>query len=125
MKSARRDMAMTWYRSIEDVIDTNILTLDLTRDHHPHRLLRSRDAIQSVIERVREVENRGLSYQAAQLMRDIAMLHAFAGANHRTAYIVAKMFLRRNGKRLSVDRLEDAYAFIKDLENKTIEQIRG
>jgi hypothetical protein len=37
---------------------------------------------------------------------------------------VTKMFLRRNGKRLRIARLEDACLFISRLETKTVEQVQ-
>jgi prophage maintenance system killer protein len=47
-----------------------------------------------------------------------------AGANHRTAYGLAKMFLRRNGKRLRVDDFKNAYPFIKNVGAKSIREIQ-
>ena len=37
---------VVWYPSVEDVIDANILSLDLSYDKHPPRLLGSRKGIQ-------------------------------------------------------------------------------
>ena len=115
---------MTWYPSVEDVIDANITVLDISANKHPHKLLVIPQAIQSVIDRMIEIENKGLTCQAAYLMKELANLHAFDGGNHRTAYLVAKMFLRRNDKRLTVDRLDSAYLFISHIETKTIEQVQ-
>ena len=115
---------MTWYPSVEDIIDANITVLDISVNKHPHKLLVAPQAIQSVIDRVIEVEKKGLMCQAAYLMKGLVNLHAFAGGNHRTAYLVAKMFLRRNGKRLTVDRLDMAYLFISQIETKTVEQVQ-
>ena len=109
---------------MEDVIDANITVLDISADKHPHKLLVIPQAIQSVIDRMIEIENKGLTCQAAYLMKELANLHAFDGGNHRTAYLVAKMFLRRNDKRLTVDRLDSAYLFISHIETKTIEQVQ-
>jgi len=115
---------MTWYPSVEDIIDANITVLDISVNKHPHKLLVAPQAIQSVIDRVIEVEKKGLMCQAAYLMKGLVTLHAFAGGNHRTAYLVAKMFLRRNDKRLTVDRLDMAYLFISQIETKTVEQVQ-
>jgi death-on-curing family protein len=114
---------MVWYPSVDDVVDVNVGVVDATRNKHPHGLLVSPLAIESVLERVRRVESEGTIRQAAQLMRELVVLHPFAGANHRTAYIVVKLFLRRNGRRPRIARLEGAYAFIGDLETKTVEEI--
>jgi death-on-curing family protein len=113
-----------WYPSVEDIIDANITVLDVGSNKHPHRLLLRPEAIQSVIDHTIEVERKGLAYQAAWLMKELVELHAFDGANHRTAYLVAKIFLRRNGRTFRVARLDDAYLFISQLETKTIEQIQ-
>jgi prophage maintenance system killer protein len=65
-----------------------------------------------------------LTCQAAYLTKELANLHAFDGGNHRTAYLVAKMFLTRNDKRLTVDLLHSAYLLISHIETKTIEQVQ-
>jgi prophage maintenance system killer protein len=100
------------------------MVLDLTADRHPSKLVRSRNAIQEVIDDVKGSESKGLTYQAAQLMLALAKLHAFAGANHRTAYSVTKVFLRRNGKQLRGGTLKNAYPFIKNLGNKSIYEVQ-
>jgi len=115
---------MVWYPSVDDVVCTNEIVLDLTRDRHPSKLIRSREAIQSVINKVMREERRGVVYQAALLMKGLASLHAFDGGNHRTAYIVAKTFLWMNSKRLKIDRWELAYPFIKNVQARTIEEIQ-
>jgi hypothetical protein len=96
-----------WYPSVDDIADINITALDIGRDKHPHRLLYPRSGVQAVIDRVRASEDRGLNYQAALMIKELARSHLFAGGNHRTAYLVAKCFLRRNGKRFKVARLDD------------------
>jgi death-on-curing family protein len=115
---------MTWYPSVEDIIDANITVLDIAADKHPHKLLLRPEAIQSLIDRMVGAESRGLTYQAAFLMKELVNLHVFDGANHRTAYLVAKMFLRRNDKHLRVDHLERAYLFISHIETKSIEEVQ-
>jgi prophage maintenance system killer protein len=91
---------MVWYPSVDDIICANEIALDLTSDKHPSRLRRSRDSIQVLIDRVISEEAKGLNYQAALLLWGLADLHAFDGGNHRTAYVSAKTFLFKNGKRL-------------------------
>lgn len=115
---------MVWYPSVDDVIDMNILALDLSGDKHPHKLLGTRAGIQSILDGVKAEETMGLTFQAAQLMQTIPKAHLFDGANHRTGYGIAKMFLRRNGRRLRVNDLKNAYPFIEDISNKTIEEIQ-
>ncbi len=112
------------YPSVDDVIDMNIFALDLSGDKHPHKLLGSRERIQAIIQKVKTEEIKGLTYQAALLMKELVSAHIFDGGNHRTAYGIAKMFLRRNGRRLRVLNWGDGYAFIKDLRSKPIEEIR-
>ena len=48
----------------------------------------------------------------------------FGGGDHRTAYGMAKMFLRRNGKRLRANDLITGYPFIKDVRTESIEEIQ-
>lgn len=115
---------MTWYPSVEDVIYANFTVLALGDDKHPHKLLRSRESIQAVIDRLAQTERLGVKYQAAQLMKDLVNLHAFAGGNHRTAFVLVCLFLRQNGAQIRVERFSDAYDFIRDVERKSIEEIR-
>ena len=114
---------MVWYPTVDDVICTNIQVLDLTGDKHPHKLLGSRKGIQTVIDRVKQAEEKGLTYQASLFMRELANLHFFAGGNHRTAYIIAKTFLWRNNRRLRIDGFDQAYPFIKNIETRSIEEV--
>ncbi len=57
-------------------------------------------------------------------MKEFADAQVFAGANHRTGYGLAKMFLRRNGKRLRVNDLKNAYPVIKNIGTKSIQEIQ-
>jgi len=115
---------MVWYPSVDDTICTNIEVLDLTGDKHPHKLLGSREGIQAIIDKVKQQEDSSLTYQAARLLKELAGRHFFAGANHRTAYVVAKMFLIRNNRQLRVNSFEDAYPFIKNIETRDVEEIQ-
>lgn len=115
---------MVWYPSIEDVVHANIAGLSFGGDRHPHELLRSRTAIQVVIERTRELESRGITFQAAFLMKELVRLHAFAGGNHRAAFLVALFFLRQNGRRLRVEDFKQAHSFISEIECRNIEEIQ-
>jgi hypothetical protein len=63
---------MVWYPSIDDVIDMNINALDLSGDKHPHKILGSHERIQAIIDKVKSEESKGLAYQAALLMKELA-----------------------------------------------------
>jgi len=115
---------VVWYPTVDDVICTNNEVLDLTGDKHPHKLLGSREGVQAVIDKVRQAENQGLTTQAAMFMKEFAYLQLFAGGNHRTGYMVAKIFLLRNNKRLRVDGLNLAYTFIKNVDTRGISEIQ-
>jgi hypothetical protein len=115
---------MVWYPTVDDLIEINILVLDLTRDKHPHKLRGSRKGLQNLIETMAGEESRGLKFQAAYLMQRRPQIQFFDGANHRTGYVAAKMFLRKNGKRLWVDSWENAYPFIRSIETKTLDDVQ-
>jgi prophage maintenance system killer protein len=115
---------MVWYPWVDDLIDINIMCLDLTGDRHPHKLRGSRKGLQSLLEAMAQEEARGLTYQAAFLMQRIAQIQFFDGANHRTGYVAAKVFLRRNDKRFRVEQWGAAYPFINNIETKTLEDIQ-
>lgn len=116
--------ALVSYPSVDDVVYSNFIALSFGDDKHPHRLRRSRESIQAVLDQVARAESKGLTYQAAMLIKELAELHAFDGGNHRTAFVVTALFLKQNGRRMRIERFWDAYAFIKDLETKSIEQIQ-
>ena len=115
---------MVWYPSVEDIVCLNMLSLSMTSDKHPFKLLGSHKGIQAIIESVMKEEEKGLSYQAAYLMKALVNYHAFGGGNHRTAYATIYSFLERNGKRLRVSNWNEAYPFIKNIERRSIEEVR-
>jgi hypothetical protein len=88
------------------------------------QLLGTREGIQSLLDYIKGDEAMGLTFQTAELMQMIAMRHLFDGANHRTGYAVAKVFLMRNGRHLRVNDFDKAYPFIKNIGNKNIDEIQ-
>ena len=58
------------------------------------------------------------------MMQELVRLHPFAGGNHRTAYVIAGVFLLRNGRHFKTDRFEDAHLFIRDVGSKSIQEIQ-
>jgi prophage maintenance system killer protein len=118
------DSRRVWYASVDDIIFTNFQVVSLgLDDKHPHRLLTRPNSIQAVLDHVRESQAQGVTYQAATHVRTFR-LHPFAGGNHRTAYIAACVFLKRNGRQPRVEHFNDECVFIKDLQNKTVQQIQ-
>lgn len=113
-----------WYPSAQDAIDTNIDSLRMSGERHPHKILGSPRAIEAILNGVKAQERRGLSYQAALIMKEFVSVHVFAGANHRTAYGLAKLFLARNGQRLSVSDFGSAYPFIRSVRSKSVVAIQ-
>ena len=65
-----------------------------------------------------------MSFQAARFMKDILLLHAFDGGNHRTAYMTAYNFLKMNGMEIRVVKRTTAEPFVKSLPEKSYEQIQ-
>ncbi|MGA3298069.1 MAG: hypothetical protein ABSD41_11540 [Candidatus Bathyarchaeia archaeon] len=115
---------MVWYPSVDDVIDMNINALDLSGDKHPHKMLGSLKRIEAILGKVKSEEEMGMIHQAAVLLKEFADAQIFAGGNHRTGYGIAKMFLRRNGRRLRVNDYKNAYPFIKNIGDKSIDEIQ-
>lgn len=116
---------MVWYPTVDDIIEVNKLALEESQDKHPHRLRRSRESLQSTIDRVKEEEGRGLTYQAGRFMKDVLGLHAFDNANHRTAYELARIFLKKNGIKAIKVPVEIAEPFTKSLAAKTIQEVEA
>ncbi|MCJ7768658.1 hypothetical protein MUP79_09750, partial [Candidatus Bathyarchaeota archaeon] len=59
---SRRFDSPVWYPSVDDVVYANFAVFALGDDKHPHDLVRSREAIQSVLSQVRLVEEKGVIY---------------------------------------------------------------
>ncbi len=119
-----RTSSSVWYPSVEDAIRMNILALQYSGDKHPHKLLSSPDRVQAILNHIKLAEAKGLSYQAALMMKEFVRAHPFAGANHRTAFGVASTLLSRNGHQLSVSDFGAAYPFIRNIESRSLSSIQ-
>ena len=115
---------MVWYPTPDDIILLDKLTLGESRDKHPFKLLSTREGLQSMVDTIKEVEGMGLSFQAARFMKDVLLLHAFDGGNHRTAYMAAYNFLKVNDMKVRVVEWTIAERFVKSVPEKSYEQIR-
>jgi prophage maintenance system killer protein len=114
---------MVWYPTIEDVIKANKRAV--RKDRHPHKIIRSVRAIQSLIGNIMESESGGLTLQAARFMVELILLHAFDGGNHRTAYSIANLFLVKNGIKIRTVPSSISYPFIKQIANKNVVEIQA
>ncbi len=83
----------------------------------------SPEGIQTIIDKEKKEEKKELLYQTALLMKELVRYHAFASGNHRTAYVVGKTFLYKNGRKFKISNLKKAYSFIKDMEHRSIQEI--
>ncbi len=115
---------MVWYLGVNDVICANEVGLRVSGDKHPHKLLGSRERIQRIIDCVQKQEDRGLTYQAASLLKKLAGAQIFDGGNHRAAYLVALTFLFNNDRKLNKGMKEE-WPFLKDVEMRTVEEIQA
>lgn len=93
---------MPLYPTVEDIIEANKVALKKGRDKHPHKLVVKREALQNILNQVKNEEKRGLEYQTALLMRWLSVFQPFSGANHRTGFYVGELFLRLNGLTIQV-----------------------
>ncbi len=113
---------MVWYPSPDDVIKANVVAV--RKDKHKHRLRRSGHSIQATIDSVKKSESLGLTYQAARLMKELTALHAFDGGNHRTAYLIANVFLVKNGIEVKVVSAKISYAFAREIARRRIKEVQ-
>ncbi len=113
---------MVWYPTAEDVVKANMRAV--RDDKHPHKLLRSVRAIQSLIVSIRGSESMGLTYQAARFMKEFVYLHAFDGGNHRTAYTVATLFLIENEIVVRSVPATVSYSFVKQISKKSLKEVQ-
>ena len=70
---------MVRYHSVDDVIDMNINALDLSGDKHPSKMLGSVAGIRAILEKIKAEESKGLTYQAAVIMRELVRAPIFWG----------------------------------------------
>ena len=115
---------MIFYPTASEVIEANKIALALTKDKHSHKLRGSAQGIQRLIDDIKKLEDRGLTYQAARFMKELVQMHPFDGANHRTSYLVTLLFLTRNGKKLKNEEPEKVDEFMKDVGAKELEEIQ-
>jgi death-on-curing family protein len=113
---------MVWYPSVEDVIKANKKVV--RKSKHAHKMLRSANAIQSLIDSVKESAWMGMTYQAARFMKDIVALHAFDGGNHRTGYSIAILFLMQNGVVVHFVSETIAYPFTQAIGSKNLREVQ-
>jgi prophage maintenance system killer protein len=115
---------MVWYPTPDDIILLDKLTLQESRDKHPFKLLGTAEGLQSMIDRIKSIEGMGLSFQAARFMKEVLLLHAFDGGNHRTAYMTAYTFLKMNDMKVRAVERKFSEPFVKSLPEKSYEQIQ-
>jgi death-on-curing family protein len=113
---------MVWYPSVGDIIKANQKAV--RKDKHLHKLLRSADSIQAMIDSIRESVQMELTYQAARFMKDIVMLHAFDGGNHRTGYAIAILFLIENGVAVHFVSETVSYPFTQSIGAMNLKDIQ-
>jgi len=66
---------------------------------------------------------RGIYRKAAILLRRMIERRIFKDGNHRTAYVITKMFLEMNNRKMRIQNLEKIIKFIKDVWYYEIDEI--
>jgi len=102
----------------EKIIKYNILALDLIRTKKADKPeVLSYDKLFDIIDGCKDLKG-DIYDKAVFLLRGLTQSHAFASANRRTAFIVAKEFLENNKAKFNVkDNPEQARAMIGIREN--------
>ena len=114
---------MVWYPTVDIIVNANKVAV--RKDKHPHKLIRSVESIQSLIDSIKESESMDLTYQAARFMKELVYLHAFDGGNHRTAYSITILFLTQNEMQVRTVSPSIAYAFAKMIGTKSIGEVQA
>lgn len=114
---------MVWYPSVADIVSANKKAV--SKDKHRHKLLRSTEAIQGLVDRIKLSEQMGLTFQAARFMKELVLLHAFDGGNHRTAYSITNLFLIENGITVSTVPSSISYPFVKAIAGRNIGEVQA
>jgi prophage maintenance system killer protein len=115
---------MVLYPSAADIVEANKIALRMTLDKHPHKLLGSLGGIEHVVNEIKDHEATGLTYQAACFMKELTVRHFFAGANHRTAYLVTLQFLTQNKVSLKNEQPNAVDEFMAEIGARRIEDVQ-
>ena len=91
------------YPTAEQIIEYNVLALTLIKVKKADRpQVLSHARIELIIKNCKELEG-DLYDKAICLLKGIIRLHPFASGNRRTAFIVAKEFLKENGGKFNIE----------------------
>ncbi|HLC91069.1 MAG TPA: type II toxin-antitoxin system death-on-curing family toxin [Candidatus Nanoarchaeia archaeon] len=91
------------YPTVEQIIEYNVLAITLIKVKKadcPQVLSHAR--IELIIKNCKELDE-NLYDKAVCLLKGIIQLHPFASGNRRTAFVVAKEFLKENGGKFNID----------------------
>jgi death-on-curing family protein len=113
------------YPSVDNIIEANKKAVELLRvtKAEKHELIKSRKAIELILEKIRSSKG-GIKHKAAILLHEINRNHYFASANKRTSFIVAADFLLANHGKIPLKKKEEARFLIEIREGKrTVEEI--
>ena len=86
----------------EDIIEINKTLIKLL-DKHPPKLGNSEN-LKKIVEEAQNSSD--IVTAAATYFYELNRKHVFYGANKRTSFLAADLFLEMNGKRLAIDRTE-------------------
>ncbi len=102
------------YPTKEAILTVNeVVNIMSNRKADQHKLLKSADFIDKVIEKTKQVDG-DLYDKAALLLHDLVTTHGFASGNKRTGFITTLWFLNKNGGKVRVKNFNKAERIIKN-----------
>lgn len=91
------------YPGVEQIVEYNFLVLSLIKAKKADQAkILSRPRLEYIVDKCKELKG-DIYDKAVFLFINLIRLHPFASGNRRTAFIVAKEFLRKNGEKFKIE----------------------
>lgn len=110
---------MVEYPELGDFIDAHELAGHVSEIRTPGFKRSKEDGIRKLASIVNDSQDFDDPYRlAAFILIETINRHAFNDGNHRTAWIVAKQVLRRNGKKMHIEDIKSLEEIERDLKSE-------
>lgn len=111
------------YPSKESIISVNkMVNLMSNMKADAHKLLRSEDFIDVIINKVMETEG-DVFEKAAVLLDSLVKTHGFASGNKRTGFVVTTYFIKKNGGKARFEDFDKVEKVLRNIRLYNIKEI--
>ncbi len=112
-------MSSTWHPNTDDIIEAHDYAGFVSRIRTSGFRKSVKWGIGTLKEIIEEARDQGDVYRSAAVyLKEIIRKHPFSDGNHRTAYITALRFLRKNGEPFVADEVLDTGRLTDALKNE-------